>query len=85
MMRCANPSIIAVLTDTGLTNENRIIFGATLQNLYRATYFFIPTDDRIQLSLLRQIGQILGVFFQRIAHFFVVLSVPLFYPVFATR
>src|SRR5690606_33049473 len=50
----------------GLADEHRVVLGATLTNLYCATNFVIPADDRVQLAMPCTFGEVGGVFFQRL-------------------
>ena len=54
------------LADAGLADENGIVLGAARQNLDRATDFLVATDHRIKLARSRGLGQIAGVFLQRV-------------------
>ena len=57
----------------GLADEHRIVFGAAAQHLDHAANLFVAADDGIELAAARQIGEILGVFFQRLKFAFGIL------------
>jgi len=42
------------------TEQHRVVFGASTQDLNYALDFVLATDDRIQLALLRQFGPFIG-------------------------
>ena len=52
------------LTDSWLTDKHWIIFGTATQYLNNTPHLIIPANHRIQFSLLGQISQIAGIFFQ---------------------
>ncbi len=54
------------LADARLADQNRIVLGAARQNLNRAADFLVATDHRIKLACARILGQIAGIFLQRI-------------------
>ena len=66
MMRRARPSTIAVLPTPGLADQDRIVFRPARKHLHHAPDFVIASDDRIDLALPRQLGQIAPVFLQRL-------------------
>ena len=47
-----------------LSNEERVVFGSTGQNLNDATNFFIPANDRVQFAFGSQGIEIAGIFGQ---------------------
>ena len=53
--------------DTGLTNQHRVVLGAPLQHLDRAPNLLVTADHRVKLGLLGPLGQVDGVFLQRLA------------------
>ena len=55
------------LANTRLTDQYRIVLGAALQDLDGATDFVVATNHRIELALTRTLGQIHGVFLERLA------------------
>ena len=54
------------LADAGLADEHGIILGAPRQHLDGAADFFVAPDHRIELAVARCLGQVAGVFLQRI-------------------
>jgi hypothetical protein len=46
------------LADAGLADQHGIVLGASLQHLHGATDLVVAADDRIELALLRPLGQI---------------------------
>ena len=58
------------LTNTGFSDENRIVFGPARENLNRPTDFFIAANDRIKLTVPCCFGQIARIFLQRIIGIF---------------
>ena len=54
-------------TDTGFTDQHRVIFGASLQDLDRPTNFIIAPDYGVELALARALSQVDGVLAQGIA------------------
>ena len=46
------------LTNTCFTDQHRVVFGASAKDLNYAFDLVLATDDRIQLALFRQLGQI---------------------------
>ena len=55
------------LAHARLADQHRVVLGATLQDLNDAPDFIITADHRIELALARTLGQIEGVFLQRLA------------------
>ena len=55
------------LADAGLADQHRIVFRTPLQDLNRAADLVVAPDHRIELALLRALGQIDRVFVQRLA------------------
>ena len=58
------------LADARLANQYRVVLRAALQNLNRAANFLVAADDRVDLALLGALGQVDGVFLERLAGFF---------------
>ena len=56
--------------DTGLTDQNRIVFRTAAQNLHCAPDFIIASNDRVDLTLTGALGQILRVFLERVIALF---------------
>ena len=54
------------LADAGLADQNRIVLGPARQNLDRAADFLVAADDRIELARPRGLGEVAGVFLQRV-------------------
>ncbi len=55
------------LAHARLADQHRVVLGAALQHLDAAADFLVAADDRIELALLGPLGQVDGVFFQRLA------------------
>jgi len=53
-MRCAKPSTIAVFTHAWLTDQHRIVLGASLQDFEWCANLIIAPDHRIELALGRR-------------------------------
>ncbi len=66
-MRCAKPLDDRGLADARLADQHRIVLRAPLQDLNRAADLVVAADHRIELALLRALGQIDRVFVQRLA------------------
>ena len=54
------------LPDSGLADQDRIVFGAPRQDLDDASDFFVPTDYWIELAFARGVGEIAGVALERL-------------------
>ena len=54
------------LADAGLADEHRVILGAPRQHLDGAADFLVAADHRIELAVARRLGQVAGVFLERI-------------------
>ena len=52
------------LADAGLADEHGVVLGAARQHLDAAADFVVAADDRIELVLLGQAGQVAPVFFE---------------------
>ncbi len=57
------------LADARLTDQYRVVLGATLQHLDRAADLVVAADDRIELALLGPLGEIDREFLERLALF----------------
>ncbi len=57
------------LADTRLADQHRVVLGPARQHLDRAPDLLVAADDRIELALARRLGQVAGVFLQRIIAF----------------
>ena len=55
------------LAHARLTNQHRVVLGAPLENLDGAANFIVSADDRIELALLRPLGEIDRVLVERLA------------------
>src|SRR3990172_852920 len=51
-------------SDTGLTDQHRVVLLATGENLDDSPDLFFPTHHRIELTLARQLGEVGSVFLQ---------------------
>ncbi len=65
-IRWASPSTIAVLPDARLADQDRVVLGPPAQDLDDATDLRIAADDRVDLSLTRQLDQVAAVALQRL-------------------
>ena len=54
------------LSNAGFANQHRIVLRAARQHLHHAPHFLVAADHRIELALLRQLGQVAGVALQRL-------------------
>jgi hypothetical protein len=54
------------LTDAGLTDEHRVVLGATGQHLHDATNLVVAADDGVELAVAGEGGQVGGVLLQRL-------------------
>ena len=54
------------LADAGLTDEHRVVLGATAQHLHDATNLVVAPDDRVELAFAGAGGQVGGVLLQRL-------------------
>ena len=55
------------LADARLADQHGVVLGAPLQHLDGAADFIVAADDRVELALLGALGQIDGVFLERLA------------------
>ena len=46
------------LTDAWLTDQHRVVLGTTREHLHHALYFFLATNNWIQLTFARGLGEI---------------------------
>jgi hypothetical protein len=46
------------LADAGLADQHRVVLGATRQHLDHAADLLVAADDRVELALARQLGQV---------------------------
>ena len=54
------------LADAGLADQHRIVLGAARQHLDGAADFLVAADHRIELAVAGGLGQVAGVFLQRV-------------------
>ena len=54
------------LADAGLADQHRIVLGAARQHLDGAADFLVAADHRIELAVARGLGEIAGIFLQRV-------------------
>jgi hypothetical protein len=45
------------LADAGLADEHRVVLGAARQDLHHAADLLVAADDRVELALLRELGE----------------------------
>ena len=55
------------LADAGLADQHRVVLGAPLQDLDGAADLVVAADHRVELALARALGEVDGVFLQRLA------------------
>ena len=54
------------LADAGLADEHRVVLGAARQHLDDAADLLVAADDRIELALAGQLGEVAAVAFERL-------------------
>ena len=54
------------LADAGLADQHRIVLGAAGQNLDGAADFLVAADHRIELAVARRLGEVAGIFLERV-------------------
>jgi hypothetical protein len=54
------------LADARLADQHRVVLGAARQHLDGASDFLVAADHRVKLALARRLGQVAGVFLQRV-------------------
>ena len=54
------------LADAGLADEHRVVLGAARQHLDDAAHFLVAADDRIELALLGELGEVAAVAGERL-------------------
>ncbi len=54
------------LADAGLTDQDGIVLGPARQHLDGAADLLVAADDRIELAVARSLGQVAGIFLQRV-------------------
>src|SRR4029434_1584824 len=60
-------------SDTGFSNQDRIVFCTPREDLDHTPNFLIASNDGIELSLSRKIGQVARVALERLVFFFRIL------------
>ncbi len=54
------------LADAGLADQDGIVLGPARQHLDGAADLLVAADDRIELAVARSLGQVAGIFLQRV-------------------
>ena len=54
------------LADAGLADEHRVVLGPARQHLDHAADLFVAADDRVELALARELGEVAAVALQRL-------------------
>ena len=54
------------LADAGLADEHRVVLGAAREHLDDAADLLVAADDRVELALARQLGQVAAVALERL-------------------
>ena len=54
------------LADAGLADEHRVVLGAAREHLDHAADLVVAADDRIELALARDLGEIAAVALERL-------------------
>ena len=54
------------LADAGLADQHRVVLGAARQHLHGAPDFLVAADHRVEFPRPRDLGDVAGVFFQRV-------------------
>ena len=54
------------LADAGLADQHRIVLGAAGQHLDGAADFLVAPDHGVELAVARRLGQVAGIFLQRV-------------------
>ena len=62
------------LADAGLADEHRVVLGAARQHLDDAADLLVAADDRIELALARQLGEVAAVALERLVRALGVLA-----------
>ena len=62
------------LADAGLADEHRVVLGAARQHLDDAADLLVAADDRIELALARELGQVAAVALERLVGAFGILA-----------
>ena len=53
-------------SNAGLADEDRIVLRPAREYLDHAANLFVATDDRVELALAGQVGEVLAIFLQRL-------------------
>ena len=53
-------------TDAGFTDQHGVVLGPAAQHLHGAADLVVASDDRVDLALFGSLGQVVGVFLQRL-------------------
>ena len=62
------------LADARLADEHRVVLGAAREHLDDPANLFVAADDRIELALARELGQVAAVPFERLVGAFGILA-----------
>ena len=62
------------LADAGFADEHRVVLGAAGEHLNHAADFVVSPDDRIELALARELGQVASVALERLVGRFRILT-----------
>ncbi|MGY4433335.1 hypothetical protein ACVWWO_005812 [Bradyrhizobium sp. F1.13.1] len=54
------------LADAGFADQDGIVLGPARQHLDRAADLLVAADDRIELAVARRLGEVAGIFLQRV-------------------
>ena len=54
------------LADAGVADQHRVVLGPARQHLHRASDLLVAADDRVELAVARQLGEVAGVLRQRL-------------------
>ena len=54
------------LADAGLADEHRVVLGAAGEHLHHAAHLVVAADDRVELALARQLGEVAAVLLERL-------------------
>src|SRR5689334_23553019 len=54
------------LADAGLADQDGIVLGAARQHLDGAANFLVAADHRVELAVACRLGEVAGVFLQRV-------------------
>jgi hypothetical protein len=65
-MRWARPFDDGGLADAGLADQHRVVLGAAGQHLDGAPDLLVAADHRVDLAVARGLGQVAGVFLERV-------------------